>query len=106
MSRFVPGREGKARGQSARERRSVMVCCGDTPGARARVCWGESRPYFVEKNKGEVVLVTANVRLGLLGFAALDSLRARDPTGRHAPPSSRSPPTQSQSWQPRLPREL
>lgn len=34
-------------------------------------------PYFA---KGQVLLVTANVRLGLLGFAALDSLRDRDPS--------------------------
>lgn len=39
---------------------------------------GESNwPYFAN---GNVVLVTANVRLGLFGFAALDELRSRDPT--------------------------
>lgn len=32
-------------------------------------------PYFSD---GNVVLVTANVRLGVLGFAALDELRSRD----------------------------
>ena len=32
-------------------------------------------PYFSD---GNVVLVTANVRLGMLGFAALDELRSRD----------------------------
>lgn len=34
-------------------------------------------PYF---SNGRVILVTANVRLGLFGFAALDELRSRDPT--------------------------
>lgn len=34
-------------------------------------------PYF---SHGRVLLVTANVRLGLLGFAALDELRSRDPS--------------------------
>eukprot|EP00039_Didymoeca_costata_P011207 m.156348 g.156348 ORF g.156348 m.156348 type:complete len:658 (-) comp15098_c0_seq14:72-2045(-) len=33
-------------------------------------------PYFAH---GKVILVTANVRLGVLGFAALDGLRSRDP---------------------------
>lgn len=35
-------------------------------------------PYFAN---GQVILVTANVRLSVLGFAALESLRARDPKG-------------------------
>jgi len=35
-------------------------------------------PRFAE---GQAIVVTANVRLGLLGFAALDGLRSRDPTG-------------------------
>ena len=35
-------------------------------------------PYFDVNH--DVILVTANVRLGLFGFAALDSLRHRDPT--------------------------
>mmetsp|Transcript_131556 Transcript_131556/g.409009 ORF Transcript_131556/g.409009 Transcript_131556/m.409009 type:complete len:573 (+) Transcript_131556:3-1721(+) len=35
-------------------------------------------PYFAN---GSAVLITANVRLGLLGFAALDALRERDPSG-------------------------
>lgn len=34
-------------------------------------------PYFAE---GSVILVTANARLSLMGFAALDSLRSRDTT--------------------------
>ena len=34
-------------------------------------------PYFANKS---VILVTGNVRLGVLGFAALDSLRSRDPS--------------------------
>merc|ERR1719356_17689 len=39
----------------------------------------ESRwPYFAA---GKVMVVTANVRLGFLGFAALDALRERDPAG-------------------------
>ena len=33
-------------------------------------------PYFAQ---GRAILVTGNVRLGTLGFAALDQLRARDP---------------------------
>lgn len=32
-------------------------------------------PYFAH---GKVVLVTANARLGIFGFAALDALRSRD----------------------------
>ena len=35
-------------------------------------------PFFAN---GQVILVTANVRLGLFGFAALDELRTRDPAG-------------------------
>jgi len=35
-------------------------------------------PYFAN---GSVVVVTANVRLGLFGYAALDGLRSRDPSG-------------------------
>jgi len=35
-------------------------------------------PYFAH---GSAVLVTANVRLGFFGFAALDALRPRDPAG-------------------------
>lgn len=35
-------------------------------------------PYFAN---GTVLLVTANVRLGLMGFGALEAFRARDPSG-------------------------
>lgn len=35
-------------------------------------------PFFAH---GRVLLVTANVRLGMFGFAALDALRSRDPSG-------------------------
>lgn len=65
-------REGRAlpcaRNHALRSRRLFAHCTVPTT----------PRPYFAH---GRVVLVTANVRLGVLGFAALDELRGRDPSG-------------------------